>query len=148
MSSGKVLPPVGAAGAPGPWPGSRVWATSAGGRSGRDPGHQVKDVGQQDAAFHAASSTRDGTGVTYASRFSDGMRKGRGSTAVAQRRRTAELGAGRSASTADRERARVGCGHMLTVASGALSVAFGCYLSYHIGIVDGLLTAHPHWTPR
>lgn len=41
-----------------------------------------------------------------------------------------------------------GCGHMLTVASGALSVAFGCYLSYHIGIVDGLLTAHPHWTPR
>jgi len=41
-----------------------------------------------------------------------------------------------------------GCSHMLTVASGALSIAFGCYLSYQIGLVDGLLTAHPHWTPR
>lgn len=40
------------------------------------------------------------------------------------------------------------CSRMLTVASGVLSVAFGCYLSYQIGLVDGLLTAHPHWTPR
>jgi len=36
----------------------------------------------------------------------------------------------------------------LAVASGLLSLAFGLVVAYHICIVDGLLTAHPHWTPR
>jgi high-affinity nickel permease len=35
----------------------------------------------------------------------------------------------------------------LTVGSGALSLAFGIYLGYQIGIVDGLFTGHFHWTP-
>ncbi len=41
-----------------------------------------------------------------------------------------------------------GFGQKLSVASGLLSVGFGCFIAYHIAIVDGLLTAHPHWTPR
>ena len=36
----------------------------------------------------------------------------------------------------------------LRAASGALSVAFGLFLVYQIGIVNGLFTTHPHWTPR
>jgi len=36
----------------------------------------------------------------------------------------------------------------LAVASGLLSLAFGLVVAYHICFVDGLLTAHPHWTPR
>jgi hypothetical protein len=35
----------------------------------------------------------------------------------------------------------------LTVGSGALSLAFGIYLGYQIGFVDGLFTGHFHWTP-
>ncbi|TMB56652.1 MAG: high-affinity nickel-transport family protein [Chloroflexi bacterium] len=35
----------------------------------------------------------------------------------------------------------------LTIGSGALSLAFGIYLGYQIGIVDGLFTGHLHWTP-
>jgi high-affinity nickel-transport protein len=35
----------------------------------------------------------------------------------------------------------------LTVGSGALSLAFGLYLAYQIGLVDGLFTGHFHWTP-
>jgi high-affinity nickel permease len=35
----------------------------------------------------------------------------------------------------------------LRVASGLLSVAFGLFLIYEIGIVSGLFTNHPHWTP-
>jgi high-affinity nickel-transport protein len=37
--------------------------------------------------------------------------------------------------------------HMAAV-SGALSVAFGLFLIYQIGFVDGLFTATPHWQPR
>jgi hypothetical protein len=36
----------------------------------------------------------------------------------------------------------------LRVASGVLSLGFGLFLAYHIGIVDGLFTGHPRWTPR
>lgn len=35
----------------------------------------------------------------------------------------------------------------LTVGSGALSLAFGIYLAYQIGIVDGLFTGDFHWEP-
>jgi len=34
------------------------------------------------------------------------------------------------------------------IASGVLSMAFGLFLSYQIGFVDGLFTSHPQWTPR
>lgn len=36
----------------------------------------------------------------------------------------------------------------LATASGVLSLAFGLFIAYQIGIVDGLFTAHPHWIPR
>jgi high-affinity nickel-transport protein len=36
----------------------------------------------------------------------------------------------------------------LRLASGMLSVAFGLFLVYHIGFVDGLFTGHPVWTPK
>jgi hypothetical protein len=36
----------------------------------------------------------------------------------------------------------------LAMASGLLSVAFGLFLCYQIGFVDGLFTGHPSWTPR
>jgi hypothetical protein len=36
----------------------------------------------------------------------------------------------------------------LAMASGLVSVAFGLFLCYQIGIVDGLFTGHPNWTPR
>jgi high-affinity nickel-transport protein len=36
----------------------------------------------------------------------------------------------------------------MIVASGLLSVSFGVFLSYQIGIVGGLFSAHPHWIPR
>jgi hypothetical protein len=32
--------------------------------------------------------------------------------------------------------------------TGALSVAFGIFLFYQIGFVDGLFAAHPSWSPR
>ena len=35
----------------------------------------------------------------------------------------------------------------LTVASGLISVAFGLFITVHIGFIDGLLSAHPHWIP-
>ncbi|OLC38766.1 MAG: high-affinity nickel-transport family protein [Candidatus Rokubacteria bacterium 13_1_40CM_4_69_5] len=35
----------------------------------------------------------------------------------------------------------------LTVASGLVSVAFGLFLVYHIGFVQGLFTGDPQWTP-
>ncbi len=35
----------------------------------------------------------------------------------------------------------------LTVGSGVLSLAFGLYLGYQIGIVDGLFTGHFNWNP-
>ena len=36
----------------------------------------------------------------------------------------------------------------LSLASGLLSLGFGLLVAYQICIVSGLLTAHPHWTPR
>jgi high-affinity nickel-transport protein len=36
----------------------------------------------------------------------------------------------------------------LRIASGLISVAFGLFLVYEIGFVNGLFTSHPHWTPR
>jgi high-affinity nickel-transport protein len=38
--------------------------------------------------------------------------------------------------------------HCLAMASGFVSIAFGLFLCYQIGFVDGLFTAHPSWTPR
>jgi ABC-type nickel/cobalt efflux system permease component RcnA len=35
----------------------------------------------------------------------------------------------------------------LTVASGLISIAFGLFITVHIGVIDGLFTAHPHWIP-
>jgi ABC-type nickel/cobalt efflux system permease component RcnA len=37
---------------------------------------------------------------------------------------------------------------VLGVASGMISVAFGLFIMFQIGFVDGLFTAHPHWTPH
>ena len=36
----------------------------------------------------------------------------------------------------------------LVVASGLLSLTFGLVLAYQIGVVDGLFTSHPRWTPE
>lgn len=36
----------------------------------------------------------------------------------------------------------------LRLASGAVSVAFGVYLAHRIGVVDGLFTGTPRWTPE
>ena len=36
----------------------------------------------------------------------------------------------------------------LGLASGIASTAFGMFLVYQIGFVDGLFTAHAHWIPR
>jgi high-affinity nickel-transport protein len=36
----------------------------------------------------------------------------------------------------------------MAVASGVLSLGFGVFLSYRIGIVDGLFSTHPHWIPQ
>jgi high-affinity nickel permease len=36
----------------------------------------------------------------------------------------------------------------LAIVSGVVSVAFGAFISFQIGFVDGLFTSHPHWTPH
>jgi len=36
----------------------------------------------------------------------------------------------------------------LRVASGLVSLLFGLFLAYKIGVVDGLFGASPNWTPR
>jgi len=36
----------------------------------------------------------------------------------------------------------------LIVGSGIISVAFGIFITLRIGFIDGLFTAHPHWTPN
>jgi high-affinity nickel-transport protein len=36
----------------------------------------------------------------------------------------------------------------LAMASGLLSLAFGIFVAYQIGIVDGLFTGHTNWIPR
>ncbi|HEX4380372.1 MAG TPA: hypothetical protein VH022_10085 [Candidatus Acidoferrum sp.] len=35
----------------------------------------------------------------------------------------------------------------LIVGSGVLSLAFGVFVCYHIGFIDGLFTSHPTWIP-
>jgi high-affinity nickel-transport protein len=47
---------------------------------------------------------------------------------------------------ADKRFARVNQG--LRIASGLISVAFGLFIVYEIGFVNGLFTDHPLWTPR
>ena len=37
--------------------------------------------------------------------------------------------------------------HMVRI-TGVLSVAFGMLVLYRIGVVDGLFSSHPHWTPK
>jgi cytochrome c biogenesis protein CcdA len=37
---------------------------------------------------------------------------------------------------------------ILARATGVLSIAFGLFLAYRIGIVDGLFVGEPNWTPR
>lgn len=46
----------------------------------------------------------------------------------------------------NREFARLNSG--LRVASGLLSLGFGLFIAYRIGLVDGLFTGHPRWTPQ
>lgn len=36
----------------------------------------------------------------------------------------------------------------LVTATGVLSLAFGVFVAFQIGFVDGLFTSHPTWTPR
>jgi len=36
----------------------------------------------------------------------------------------------------------------LVTGSGIISLAFGLFVTYHIGFVDGLFTSHPNWTPQ
>lgn len=38
-------------------------------------------------------------------------------------------------------------GRLITVTSGVISIAFGLFLVYQIGIADGLFSARPHWIP-
>jgi high-affinity nickel-transport protein len=38
--------------------------------------------------------------------------------------------------------------HVLGMASGVLSLAFGLLVTYQICFGNGLFTAHPHWTPK
>jgi sulfite exporter TauE/SafE len=38
--------------------------------------------------------------------------------------------------------------HGLRLASGLISLAFGLFIAYRIGIVDGLFTATPKWIPQ
>ncbi len=42
----------------------------------------------------------------------------------------------------------VNANRYMTTTSGILSMAFGLFLVYHIGLVDGLFTAQPHWIPQ
>ena len=35
----------------------------------------------------------------------------------------------------------------MRLASGVVSLAFGAYLGYRIGFIDGLFTGQPNWTP-
>jgi high-affinity nickel-transport protein len=39
-------------------------------------------------------------------------------------------------------------GHHVTWAAGVVSVAFGLFIAYRIGFVDGLFTGNLHWIPR
>lgn len=39
-------------------------------------------------------------------------------------------------------------GRWLVLASGMMSLCFGAYITYHIGLVDGLFLAQARWTPQ
>lgn len=39
-------------------------------------------------------------------------------------------------------------GRHFGVAAGFISLAFGLFIAYQIGFVNGLFTSHPNWTPR
>jgi high-affinity nickel-transport protein len=39
-------------------------------------------------------------------------------------------------------------GHGLRLASGVISVGFGLFLAWRIGVVQGLFSGSPHWTPQ
>jgi nickel/cobalt exporter len=41
-----------------------------------------------------------------------------------------------------------GLSRVFSVASGVVSVCFGCFLVYQLGFLGGLFTSHPQWTPR
>lgn len=41
-----------------------------------------------------------------------------------------------------------GTGRLIRISTGALSLAFGIWLAYHIGWRDGLFLAAPNWTPH
>jgi len=41
-----------------------------------------------------------------------------------------------------------GINRHLTAISGLASVAFGVFLVYHIGFIDGLFTSQVHWIPQ
>lgn len=41
-----------------------------------------------------------------------------------------------------------GAGRVIRISTGALSLAFGTWLAYHIGWREGLFLATPNWTPR
>ena len=41
-----------------------------------------------------------------------------------------------------------GAEHWLARVTGALSLAFGLFLAYRIGISDGLLLGNPSWSPH
>jgi high-affinity nickel-transport protein len=42
----------------------------------------------------------------------------------------------------------LGASRFMTTTSGVFSMAFGLFLVYQIGLVDGLFRAHPHWIPQ
>jgi len=42
----------------------------------------------------------------------------------------------------------VGLQRGIRIASGTASLAFGVYLGYKVGFIDGLFTALPNWTPQ
>ncbi|MBV9086360.1 MAG: high-affinity nickel-transport family protein, partial [Acidobacteriaceae bacterium] len=39
-------------------------------------------------------------------------------------------------------------GRHFGVAAGLISLAFGVFIAYQIGFVNGLFTSHAHWVPR
>ena len=39
-------------------------------------------------------------------------------------------------------------GRHLGVVAGLISLAFGLFIAYHIGFIDGFFTSHPTWTPK
>ena len=42
----------------------------------------------------------------------------------------------------------IGVGRHFGWVAGLISVAFGLFIAYQIGLVDGLFTGNPHWIPR